>query len=340
MSDETKDLNERRLQKILKQIISDPSRVWRTTSGKRLQILSAGQLNVHEGPDLLEMGLLLDGMVIVGDGEFHKKSSDWQNHKHSDDQRYKNVILHIVIEHNSLQKQEFETLVIPEEEFQTADSYSNQHRSAEEILKSAEDLQHFALIRMLRKASSAQNCLNKYPLNTAVSKFAEEYVVAYSNKRRRPLYNDDGLDALLKSIDKSSVMEFLKLLADRKQVSIPDSMMKLIRTKIAGEGNAFRLELIINSVLPLALCLADDESRVNLFLWFWSTPALNQYGVLRRYFPDLSQSYLWQQQGMLEYIKTHGKKENVVREALADYGFGNLLSFYRLGKAPFVDFGE
>jgi len=116
---------------------------------------------------------------------------------------------------------------------------------------------------------------------------------------------------------------------------VPDVIQTLIRNKILDEGAHLRRELILNCVLPLSLCLAGEEARISLFLWFWSTPALHPYGLLNRRFKELPQNFLWQQQGMLEYIREHGRKGNVVSEAIKEYGFGEILSFYRLGRSPF-----
>lgn len=43
---------------------------------------------------------------------------------------------------------------------------------------------------------------------------------------------------------------------------------------------------------------------------------------------------------MLEYIKDYGKKTNVISDVIKDYGFPQVLSFYKLGHAPFKDIYE
>jgi hypothetical protein len=40
---------------------------------------------------------------------------------------------------------------------------------------------------------------------------------------------------------------------------------------------------------------------------------------------------------MLEYIREHGRRTNICSEALKDYGFAEVLSFYRLARAPFKE---
>ena len=40
---------------------------------------------------------------------------------------------------------------------------------------------------------------------------------------------------------------------------------------------------------------------------------------------------------MLEYMKDYGKKTNVISDVIKDYGFTQVLSFYKLGRSPFQD---
>jgi hypothetical protein len=86
----------------------------------------------------------------------------------------------------------------------------------------------------------------------------------------------------------------------------------MTKQKIAGEGVHLRREILLNAIIPMALALAEEETRIALFAWFWSTPALHSYGVLKRKFPNLPQEFLWQQQGMLEYMREHGRKSTDV----------------------------
>ncbi len=333
-------MNEKELQKLVHRYLSDAAKVLQTASNKRLQVLSPGRINHKEGPDFLDIAILLDGLVIVGDGEFHRRASDWTAHQHSDGTyRYDKVVLHIVFDNNAnLSDLGFETLVLSEKEIK--DISYKESLNSKDIVKSAEDLQHFALVRLLRKSSEAQRLLNVYDLQESLNRYAIEFINNYANKRRRPIYDDEKFDSIIKSLKGSTISSFLQALQNNEEMEIPDKMMEIIKAKIDTEGAAFRRELILNVVLPLALCLADDTSRINLFLWFWSIPALNKYGMLSRHFPMLSQNFLWQQQGMLEYLKLHGRKENIVADVITDYGFNEVLSFYRLGKPPFTEFDE
>ncbi|NLO18497.1 MAG: DUF2851 family protein [Ignavibacteria bacterium] len=331
-------LNERQLQNAAHQLLSDPSIVRNTFSNKRLQILSPGRINVGEGPDFLDIAILLQGDVIIGDAEFHFKSSQWLEHKHHTNDNYKSVILHICTEanHPALDSK-LETLVI-EKHILEKTFLQLQEKSKKEIdLKSLEDLQHYALLRLLRKTSDAKLILTEKGLDEAIKELFCNFINRYNARKRRPVYKKEDLLDIMSQVQEALLLDFLHQLENGEEIPISDRLQCLLKTQIASEGPSFRRELILNCVLPLAMCLANDESRISLFLWFWSTPALSKYGVLTRRFENFPQNFLWQQQGMLEYMKDYGKKTNVISDVIKDYGFTQVLSFYKLGRSPFQD---
>ncbi|HBM16586.1 MAG TPA: hypothetical protein DD381_09640 [Lentisphaeria bacterium] len=65
-------------------------------NGLRLQVLYPGQWNVEKGPDFFGAKLRINGSVISGDVEIHTIPYDWILHRHSDNEKYDNVILHVV----------------------------------------------------------------------------------------------------------------------------------------------------------------------------------------------------------------------------------------------------
>lgn len=71
-----------------------------TTSGISLKVLYPGEINVDAGPDFIAALIEIDGVMMVGHVEIHQKSSDWDHHGHQFDERYNNVILHVVREHD------------------------------------------------------------------------------------------------------------------------------------------------------------------------------------------------------------------------------------------------
>jgi hypothetical protein len=67
-----------------------------TTSGIDITLINKGILNKHDGPDFLEAKLKLGETLWAGNIEIHVNSSDWIKHRHDENPRYKNIILHIV----------------------------------------------------------------------------------------------------------------------------------------------------------------------------------------------------------------------------------------------------
>ena len=57
-------------------------------------------LNTNQGPDFTDAKIKINDTVWAGSIELHINTSDWKNHKHSSDKNYKNVILHVVWQHD------------------------------------------------------------------------------------------------------------------------------------------------------------------------------------------------------------------------------------------------
>ncbi len=71
-----------------------------TISGEKINVIQVGKYNKHNGPDFLEACIEREGVKWYGSVEIHIKSSDWNKHAHSNDENYKNVILHVVYEND------------------------------------------------------------------------------------------------------------------------------------------------------------------------------------------------------------------------------------------------
>ncbi|MGE5106242.1 MAG: DUF2851 family protein [Sphingobacteriales bacterium] len=90
-------MNERLLQYIWQmQLFNKASLV--TVKEESLQIIFPGNCNSNQGPDFLEAKIKIVDTILAGSIEVHVKSSDWNNHKHSSDKNYNNVVLHVVWE--------------------------------------------------------------------------------------------------------------------------------------------------------------------------------------------------------------------------------------------------
>lgn len=81
-----------------------------TTDGQQIQVIQPGLYNENQGPDFLDAKMNIDGTIWAGHVELHTKSSDWLLHKHSNDDNYRNVILHVVWQHDRDCKLPFPTL--------------------------------------------------------------------------------------------------------------------------------------------------------------------------------------------------------------------------------------
>ena len=72
-----------------------------TTSGLPIVIRRHGNFNTNQGPDFLQARLVIGDTAWAGNIELHIRSSDWLQHGHSVDEHYRNVILHVVWEHDA-----------------------------------------------------------------------------------------------------------------------------------------------------------------------------------------------------------------------------------------------
>ncbi len=80
--------------------------------GEAIQILHPGMYNTNQGPDFINAKIKIDNTIWAGSIELHTKSSDWKNHKHSNDINYKNVVLHVVWEQDIELDLPFSTLLL------------------------------------------------------------------------------------------------------------------------------------------------------------------------------------------------------------------------------------
>jgi len=95
-------VSERLLQEIWRCALFSSSTLT-TTDGEPVKVLFPGSLNRHAGPDFEEAKVKVGNTTLVGNIELHLRTSDWKRHGHQHDQKYSNIILHVVL-NNDLPK--------------------------------------------------------------------------------------------------------------------------------------------------------------------------------------------------------------------------------------------
>jgi Protein of unknown function (DUF2851) len=83
-----------------------------TIEEEPVQIIHPGTYNTNQGPDFIDAKIKTGNTTWAGSIELHINSSDWKNHKHTGDDNYKNVILHVVWQHDIDLQLPFSTLVL------------------------------------------------------------------------------------------------------------------------------------------------------------------------------------------------------------------------------------
>ncbi|WNI35844.1 DUF2851 family protein [Chryseobacterium sp. SG20098] len=68
--------------------------------GNSVEIIHFGKWNKNAGPDFLDAKIKINGLLLAGNIELHVRSSDWIFHNHSQDPNYRNIILHVVFQHD------------------------------------------------------------------------------------------------------------------------------------------------------------------------------------------------------------------------------------------------
>jgi hypothetical protein len=313
-------LHETTLQRLVRTILSDSSRSWRSENGTPLQILSLGEWNHAAGPDFLGVAVSAEGRVHVGNAEFHRAASDWLAHEHSTNPAFSGLLLHIVIKNNSRAEFARYTLVVPESEIAAALNVSVRDASLLEQSPTTPHEEHNSLLvvhdwavrRMLRKSEYAASILNPYkPHETLIQLLSEFYHRQRSQKRRpRGMTQMEALQAFLLSHSANMLSDALSTLTNSAAERVSTTLSHLLETRIHTEGAATRQELLLNIVVPLGIALCtyffQKTHSEELWKWYFALPAQNVYTALQRRFPTIPQDFVYQQQGLLEYLaETH-----------------------------------
>jgi len=72
----------------------------RTIDGEKIEVQNFGFINTNSGPDFSNGKIKMGKIIWSGNIEMHVFSSQWLQHGHQHDAAYRNVILHVVYEHD------------------------------------------------------------------------------------------------------------------------------------------------------------------------------------------------------------------------------------------------
>lgn len=314
-----------RLQKPVQRLLNNPARVWTTVDNQQIQVIAAGIRNPYEGPDYTHIAVLHAGTLYVGSGEFHHYASNWLTHEHTSNPMFGGIVLHIVLENDSPNRYARFTL-----EISSAELGAELARKPQPLANIAsdvtEELQQCALQRLLRTTATAHSTIQRLGTSRALEAFAAEWFTRYAQKRRRP-YPFSKLALVHKALPTSTMGEFALGISEMESTTVLERITTLEQHTIGLEGAAVRREIFTNVILPFCCALAEEPQRAVLFQWYWGVEAIHRYGHLERRFPMVAQDYVWQQQGMLEYLREHTNHTTTCAENIARYGFAKTLEF-------------
>lgn len=72
-----------------------------TADGEAITVIHPGTYNTNAGPDFLQAKVKVGDTTLAGHVEMHVHTSDWDKHGHDNDEAYKNIILHVVYDHDA-----------------------------------------------------------------------------------------------------------------------------------------------------------------------------------------------------------------------------------------------
>ncbi|MFN4901729.1 MAG: DUF2851 family protein [Ignavibacteria bacterium] len=279
-----------------------------STLGHSICILNPGKINPYAGPDFLNMAVLINGELSVGNGEFHRRTSDWFAHGHHLDIHYQHLLLHIVFDNDISCEISKETIIITEECIPM-----NAIVEKGNSLHSLDDLQDYALSRLLRKRDEVNKIADSFDDPMQLLKlcgliFLERRV----SLRKRHSHVRPHKAIIGAFITSQCIQECLK------GKNLPCDISKVDFQARGGLSKYMYMELFVNCFAPLALLLEIGDQQA-FKSWYWTQPSLSVYHSLYASFPDIPQLFMWQQQGVLEWQRHVFHGRNTIKELLYPY---------------------
>lgn len=314
------------LQRAIHVLLCNQDTVWKCTNGDTIQIVAAGIVNVMDGPDFTEMAILHNGRMYVGHGEFHRRSSEWIAHGHDKNKGYRYVLVHWVLVDEGVHTDAQWTVVVDAEKMRKGLEMLKPVGPAtttgepEDIKLLVSEVQRYALLRLLRHTMIAQSYLDRLTIGETLMAITRDWIDRMILKKHRP-WQMQVFSRLSKKVEMSEIGRMALYLDQCKASEIYPEILSAEQSAIAGEGLAIRRELLVNVIIPVMVATATREQKIPCFQWYWSVRSIHVYGLLRRRFPGIPQTYVWQQQGMLEFMREHGRRTHAtLGETAGIYG--------------------
>jgi hypothetical protein len=198
-------------------------------------------------------------------------------------------------------------------------------------------VRRYAEQRLERKTREAAEILERYNLEAAFVRLAEEFFRRNLARRLFPNGVRRGAQdfaATAEDIAAAYCERIGALLATESAAaestmafatdSIIQRALQLIETPIVSglRGTATGRELTVNIAIPLSLAKALQTQSFlaarAIAEAYFLLPACGAYRALAKKFPDIRQRYVWQQQGLLEYERaTRSAETSVNKETTA-----------------------
>jgi len=293
------DKNEVVWQIALKNFIDENHNQFVSQNGKQISIFSIGEHNKFEGPDFKNACIQMNENMIIGDIEFHKKTSDWIKHNHSADPNYNNVILHIVFQEDKFFRSNFETILLNRKQLEP---YQNKKQNLEELEN--DECKYLSILRLLMKTKNVSNLLKIDSIDNVFFALLTDFLIRYSNFRTRHFNSEIDLSRIFSLLQNSYLYNCICKKRHQYLLDINVLFKEFIEETNLGDINRhLKQEILTNVILPIAFSVATDSIKVQLLLWYRSAKTRTKYGILKRFYPNVEQKYIWQQQGMLEHHK-------------------------------------
>ena len=258
-------------------------------NGKSLSILSVGEHNKFEGPDFNNACIQINGNIIIGDIEFHKKASDWTNHNHSADPNYNNVILHITFEEDKFFNSNFETIILDRKQLEPY--HKIKIKNVEKLAN--EDCKYLSMSRLLIKIKSASKQLKSNSVDDVFFSMLTDFLIRYSNFRTRCFNSEIDLTRTFSLLQNSHLYRYL-CKSKKSLLDINTLFKEFIEDANLGNiSKHLKQEILTNVILPIVFCIASSSIKTQLLLWYYTAKTRSKYGILKRNYPNLEQKYIW-----------------------------------------------